>query len=229
MYWFWDPTMILLIPAIGLAIYAQSKVRRAYAKYSKVRSRRGLTGAQVARGILDQNGMHDVPIEVTPGTLTDHYDPKKRVMRLSQEVYGSPSLAALGIAAHETGHAMQHSTGYYPLALRNGFVPVASFGSKAAFPLFFIGFLFHSSGAAWLMDVGVILFAAAVAFHLVTLPVELNASRRAIRLLASEGYLTDDEVGPARSVLNAAAWTYVAAATMAIMQLIRMLMLRGRR
>jgi len=226
MYWFWDSTMILLIPAIALAIYAQSKVRGAYAKYSQVLSRRGMTGAQAARSMLDRNGMSDVNIEMAPGVLTDHYDPRGRVMRLSEGVYRSSSLAALGIAAHETGHAVQHNSGYYPLALRNGFVPVASFGSKAAFPLFLIGLIFHTG---WMLDLGIILFAAAVAFHLVTLPVELNASRRAIRMLAGEGYLTDDEVEPARSVLNAAAWTYVAAAAMAVMQLLRMLMLRDRR
>lgn len=224
-FFFFDRTMLLLIPALILAVYAQAKVRGAFSRYSQVRARRGATGAQVAQELLRQNGVYDVEVEPTGGTLTDHYDPRKHVLKLSEGVYYSNSVAALGVAAHETGHAVQHALGYFPLALRNGFVPFARFGSMLAFPLFFIGWFFFRSGL--LMDIGIILFALAVAFHIVTLPVELNASRRALGMLSSGGYLAQDEVGSARAVLNAAAWTYVASATMAVMQLLRLLMLRG--
>ena len=224
---FWDPTFILIIPALILAFYAQSKVRRTYAHYSQVRNHKGLTGAQVARRLLDSAGLGDVDIQKVEGNLTDHYDPRKRVLRLSEGVHSSPSVAAIGIAAHETGHAMQHSDGYAPLKLRAAFVPVASLGSGLAFPLFLIGFIFTSFRV--LMDVGIIFFAAAVLFHLVTLPVEYNASNRAIKTLSSGGYLVGDEIQGAKAVLSAAAWTYVAAATMAITQLLRLLILRGMR
>ena len=217
-------TMILLIPALILAVYAQAKVRGAFRRYSQVRSTRGVRGAQVAQELLRQNGL-DVEVEPTGGTLTDHYNPRTHVLKLSEGVYYSNSVAALGVAAHETGHAVQHGLGYFPLALRNGFVPLANFGSTLAFPLFFIGLLFGRN--MLLMNIGIVLFAMAVAFHIVTLPVELNASRRALTMLSSGGYLAQDEVGSARAVLNAAAWTYVASATMAVMQLVRLLMLRG--
>jgi Zn-dependent membrane protease YugP len=225
---FWlDRTFMLLIPAFFLAIYAQSKVKRTYARYSQVRNHSGLTGEQVARRLLDSSGMGDVEIERIEGNLTDHYDPRKRVLRLSEGVYGSQSVAALGIAAHESGHAMQHSQGYVPIKLRAAVVPVASFGSSMAFPLFFIGLIFSSFKV--LMDVGIFFFVGAVLFHLVTLPVELNASGRAIKVLSSGGYLVGDELRGARAVLTAAAWTYVAAATMAVTQLLRMLILRNMR
>ena len=226
MFWL-DPTFMLLIPAFILAIYAQSKVKRTYARYSQVRNHSGLTGAQVARRLLDSSGLGDVEIERIEGNLTDHYDPRKRALRLSEGVYGSQSVAALGIAAHESGHAMQHSQGYVPIKLRAAVVPVASFGSSMAFPLFFIGLIFSSFKV--LMDVGIFFFVGAVLFHLVTLPVELNASGRAIKVLSSGGYLVGDELRGARAVLTAAAWTYVAAATMAVTQLVRMLILRNMR
>ena len=222
---FFDSTFILLIPAIVLAIYAQIKIRSAYAKYSKYGTRIRMTGAQVARELLTQNGLRHVEVEPVPGNLTDHYDPREQTLRLSEEVYRSTSIAALGVAAHETGHAIQHGTSYYPLMLRNSFVPVVNFGSSLALPVFFIGLIFvHST---LMMDIGIVLYTAAVAFHMVTLPVELNASRRAIGLLSSQGYLSAEEVGPAKKVLNAAAWTYVAATAMAVMTLIRLLVLRG--
>jgi len=224
---FWDPTFIMIIPALILAFYAQTKVRSTYAKFSQVRNHRGLTGAQVARHLLDSAGLSDVEVEKVPGELTDHYDPRKKILRLSEGVYGSQSVAAVGIAAHETGHAMQDGKGYMPLKIRATFVPVASLGSTLAFPLFFVGFIFSSFRV--LMDVGIIFFAGAVLFHLVTLPVEFNASNRAIKTLADGGYLVGEETRSARAVLNAAAWTYVAAATMAIMQLLRLLILRGSR
>ena len=221
-----DRTMILLIPAVMLGLYAQMRIRSAYAKYSRVRSRSGWTGAQMARRMLDASGLRDVDIEVVKGRLSDHYDPKKRVLRLSEGVYYSDSVAALGVAAHETGHALQHGHGYLPLSLRSHFVPAASFGSSLAWPLFFIGFFFSSS-VSFLMDLGIVFFSAAVLFHVVTLPVEFNASRRALAILAGQSYLTEGETKAAGKVLHAAAWTYVAAATMAIMQLMRMLVLRG--
>ncbi len=222
-----DPTFILLIPALILAFYAQAKVKNTFTRYSRVRSTRGYTGREVARALLNMRGLGDVPVEETKGSLTDHYDPKSRKLRLSEAVYDSNSVAALGVAAHETGHALQHADNYGPLMLRSTMVPVANFGSILAFPLFFIGFLFSS--VSWLMDVGIIFFSAAVFFSLVTLPVELNASARALALLREGGYLSESELPHARSVLNAAAWTYVAAATMAITQLVRLLLLRNMR
>ncbi|TKJ41772.1 zinc metallopeptidase [candidate division LCP-89 bacterium B3_LCP] len=225
---FFDPTFILLIPALILAFYAQSKVKSTFAKFSKVRASRSNTGKDVARALLDMRGLGDIPVELTKGRLSDHYDPRKKILRLSEPVYGSDSVAALGIAAHETGHALQHADNYGPLMLRSSIVPVANFGSFLAFPLFFIGFLFSNS-VPWLMDVGIIFFSGAVAFSLITLPVEFNASSRALTLLREGGYLTDTELPHAKAVLNAAAWTYVAAATMAITHLVRLLILRGMR
>ena len=225
---FFDPTFILLIPALILAFYAQSKVKSTFARYSQVRSSRGFTGEQVARQLLDMRGLGDVKVESTKGALTDHYDPRSRKLALSETVHDSASVAALGVAAHETGHALQHADAYRPLMLRTNLVPVANFGSMLAFPLFIIGFLFANS-VGWLMDVGIIVFSVAVAFSLVTLPVEFNASSRALALLRQGGYLNDQELPHARAVLNAAAWTYVAAATMAVSQLIRLLILRGSR
>lgn len=224
---FFDRTMILLIPAVILGFYAQMRIRNTYARYSRFSSRNGWTGAQIARRMLDASGLRDVDIEQIRGKLSDHYDPKKRVLRLSKGVYASDSVAALGVAAHETGHALQHGQGYLPLRLRSHFVPAANFGSGLAWPLFFIGFFFSESGLYFLMDVGIVFFSAAVLFHVVTLPVELDASRRALAMLGGQGYLTEEETKAAGKVLHAAAWTYVAAATMAIMQLIRMVMLRG--
>ncbi len=224
---FWDPTMILLIPALILAFWAQAKVKGAYAKYSRIRSASGLTGAQVARSILNQNGLSDVDIEEQPGQLSDHYDPRTRTVRLSEGVYRYNSVAALGIAAHEVGHAIQHSRGYAPLAFRSMLLGPANLGSWMAFPLFFIGFIFSSMHV--LMTVGIILFTAALAFQLVTLPVEFDASRKAIDNLRRSGILEESDVSGARAVLSAAALTYVAAATMALSQLIRLLVLRNMR
>ena len=179
-----------------------------------------------ARELLDSHGLYDVRVEMTPGHLTDHYDPRSRVLRLSRDVYHSTSLAALGVAAHETGHALQHAQNYVPLGIRNNLFPVAHFGSQMAFPLFFLGFLF---GGPLLMDIGIMLFAAALLFQVVTLPVEYNASSRAMQLLEVGGYLAPDEAPKAKSVLSAAALTYLAATAMAVLQLIRLLVLRGHR
>lgn len=221
---FWDPTMIILIPAVLISAYAQMKVSSTFNHYSQVPSHRGMTGADVARYILNQNGLHDVPIERIGGHLSDHYDPRSRVVRLSAEVYGSTSLAALGVAAHEVGHAVQHAIGYLPLYVRNTVIPVTQIGSYLAMPLFFIG-LFMSS--PMLVEWGVLLFGGIVFFQLVTLPVEFNASSRAVATLGSEGFLDDTELKGTGKVLRAAALTYVAAALMAVLQLVRLVLISG--
>ncbi len=226
---FFDYTFFLLIPPLLLALFAQAKVRGTYAKFSRVGASSRITGAQMAKEILDLGGASGVGVEQTPGRLSDHYDPRKRVLRLSPGVYDSHSIAALGIAAHEAGHALQHQTGYAPLHLRNLIYPVASFGSTLAFPLFFIGFLMSSKGPSILMDIGILLFSGAVVFSLLTLPVEFNASRRAMALLGERGYLRGQELDGARRVLSAAALTYVASTAMAAMQLLRMFILRSAR
>ncbi len=225
---FHDPTFLLVIPALILALYAQSRVRGAYRKYSQVGSQSRLTGAQAAYQLLQTAGAGDVQIEKTPGDLTDHYDPRKKVLRLSQGVHDSSSIAALGIAAHETGHAIQHHDHYQPMALRSLIYPVANLGSTLAFPIFFAGFIF-SRGPNILMDIGILLFTGAVAFSVVTLPVEFNASKRALALLEERRFLTPDEMAGARKVLGAAALTYVAATAMAAVQLLRMFILRSSR
>lgn len=223
-YPFFDPTMILLIPAIILAVWAQGRVRKAYNKYSQVGTSAGLTGAQVARRILDRFGLQDVQVKATQGTLSDHYDPKKREVHLSEGIYSRSSLAAMAIAAHEVGHAVQHARDYSFLKFRHALAGPVQFGSWLAFPLIIIGLLVASPG---LMDAGIILFSAVVLFHLVTLPVEFNASRRAIQVLTTDGYVQPQEVDGAKKVLNAAAWTYVAAAAAAILNLLRLVLLRG--
>jgi len=228
---FFGPTMFIVIPGIILTLWAQMKVSSAYKKYSRVRSRSGLTGAQVARGILDSNGLRAVGIEPIRGKLTDHYDPRSGILRLSEGVYGSQSIAALGIAAHEAGHAVQHGVKYPALALRTAIAPAAATGSQLGIWLFMIGILvsYFSGGMAWLMDAGIILFGVAVVFTLITLPVEFNASKRALLVLENAGYLTTDELPHAKAVLDAAALTYVAAAATAVLTLIRLFILRGSR
>lgn len=224
--WFYDTTFILLIPAFILAMIAQARVQTTFNKYSRVASRSYKTGASVARELLDEAGLGNVRIEMVRGRLSDHYDPRARVVRLSPDVYGGRSIASLAVAAHETGHAIQHAAGYVPLNIRNNLFPVAAFGSQAAFPLFFVGLLFASD---MLMTVGIWVFLAALAFQVVTLPVEFDASRRAMRLLSAGSYLAADEAKGARAVLNAAAWTYVAAVAVSLMHLLRLLILRGSR
>ncbi len=226
---FGDPTFILIIPALILAFYAQSKVKGAYKTYSQVFASSRLTGAQVAHQILQTAGAGEVTIEKQPGQLTDHYDPRKKVLRLSQGVHDSPSIAALGIAAHEAGHALQDHDHYQPMALRSLIYPVASLGSTLAFPLFFVGFLFSKNGPSVLMDIGILLFTGAVAFSVVTLPVEFNASKRALTLLEERSFLTPGEMVGARKVLSAAALTYVASTAMAAVQLLRMFLMRSSR
>ena len=223
---YYDPTFILLIPAIILALYAQFKVQSTYAKMSQVRSNKGLTGAEVGRKLLDRNGLNNIGIEMIPGNLTDNYDPRDKKLHLSEGVYANDSIAAFGIVAHEVGHAVQDQKAYAPLKIRAGLVPVANIGSQLAIPLFFIGLIFS---APKLMDIGIILFSIAVAFTVITLPVEFNASRRAVAMLSDSGYVTEDELPLAKRVLDAAALTYVAATAMAVLNLIRLLALRGSR
>ena len=218
--------LYLILPAALLAMYAQVKINSTYSKFSKVASRREITGAEVARRILDQNGLQSVQIGHVAGNLTDHYDPRTQVVNLSDSVYNSTSVAAIGVAAHETGHAVQHAVGYAPIKIRNAIVPVVNIGSTLSIPLFLLGFLF-SIGI--LADIGIILFSFAVLFQLVTLPVEFNASRRAIATLESGYILDDEELGGAKKVLGAAAMTYVASAAMALAQLLRLILIRGNR
>lgn len=226
---FFDPTMLLILPALAFAMWAHFKVRSTYEKWSRVPSSRGEAGESIARSILSRNALSSVSVGEVPGMLSDHYDPRSKSVKLSEGIYHSHSVAALSVAAHECGHAMQDKEGYVPLMFRTSIVPVASFSSMAAFPLFFIGFLFGHGSLAFLMDLGIILFGAALAFHLVTLPVEFNASSRAIAQLENGGYLSAGEINGAREVLNAAALTYVAATAMSAMQLIRMVLLRNSR
>lgn len=223
---FYDSTFLLILPAVALALYAQWKVRSTFARYSEQRSGSGYTGAQVAAELMRRAGISDVRIEPVQGALADHYDPRAKVLRLSPEVYESTSVAALGVAAHETGHALQHREKYAPLALRSAIVPLAGFGTNAALLLFIIGIF---AGIPALMDLGILLFLGYVVFALITLPVEFNASSRAVQLLQAHGFVLPQEAQGVRAVLNAAALTYVAAAAMALLQLIRLIVLRNRR
>jgi len=223
---FWDPTYIIVLPALLLAIYAQFRVQSTYRRFSQVPIANGLTGAQVAQEILRRNGLSEVEIDRTEGMLSDHYDPRTRTLSLSSDVHDGISVASAGVAAHETGHAIQHARGYAPLALRSAMVPTVQFGSWLAWPIFIIGFLFHSGT---MLQLGILIFSAFVAFTVVTLPVEFDASARALRALREESLVTDDELRGVRSVLTAAALTYVAAAASAILELVRMLLLANMR
>ncbi len=224
-YWF-DPTMILLLPAVLLAAYAQFKVQSTFNKYSQISNSKGKTGAEVATYLLRANGIHDVKVEPTRGNLTDHYDPRSKVIRLSESVYSSDSLAAIGVAAHETGHAIQDNVDYMFLRVRHAIFPVVNIASSLSMPLFFIGILFSISG---LMQLGILFFVSTLVFQVVTLPVEFNASSRAMDILEENNFVNREEIGPAKKVLNAAALTYVAAAIMSLMQLIRLLVLANMR
>lgn len=223
-FFMFDSTMLLLIPAIVLAIWAQIRVKSAFKKYSRINSSQGYTGLKVAEYLLRQNGVTDVQVESVEGTLSDHYDPRSKKVRLSAENYKGSSLAALAVSAHEVGHAIQHSKGYVPLQIRHSILPVTNISSWAAFPLFFIGFFFQYP---LLMDLGIIFFAGVVLFHFVTLPVEFNASSRALSILESNGFLVSSEITGAKKVLNAAALTYVAATAVSLIHLIRLIILRG--
>lgn len=232
---FFDPTYILVIIGAVLCMAASAKVNSTYKKYAKVRSRSGMTGAQAAQRILQLSGIHDVQVQHIAGNLTDHYDPTHKVLRLSDSVYGSPSVAAIGVAAHECGHALQHKEGYAPLKIRSILVPAANIGSKLGLPLVIlgiilgIGFRLPGGGYFSLAQIGVWVFAFAVLFQIVTLPVEFNASGRALKMLGNYGMLGSDEVSGCRRVLSAAALTYVAAAASSILQLLRLLYLSNSR
>lgn len=219
--------MMILVPALILTMYAQYKVKSTYAKYSKIGVHSRMRGVDVANAVLRDAGVSVSEVTPIPGNLTDHYDPRRRALRLSEGVYYGESVAALGVAAHEAGHAMQHSKSYAPLALRNVIYPVASIGTNMGQVLFFVGLVM--SWNQMLMNIGIWLFSGAVFFTLLTLPVEFNASRRAMVALANGGYLEPDELKGARAVLRAAALTYVAAAMMAALQLLRMIMISRRR
>ncbi len=235
MYFFYDSTMIILIPAIIFAMFAQSKVQSAFNRYSKVRNMKNLTGAQAARRMLDYNGLQDVQINAIGGSLTDNYDPRRRVLNLSQSVYGVNSVAAVSVACHEAGHALQHAHGYTPLKLRNTIVPVVNFASRLTWPMILIGILLIGAGSYemnlfgnLLFDIGVIAFAAIVVFHAVTLPVEFDASNRAIKKMEELGLVAEEDIPGSKKVLRAAALTYVAALATAVANLLRILAIRGR-
>jgi len=215
-----------LIPAFLLAIWAQINVKSTFEKYSRVRAYKGLTAAEVARMLLDRAGLTYVPINRVSGHLTDNYDPIRKAINLSEPVYGSFSIASLGVAAHECGHAIQHSLGYSPLMIRNTIFPVVSLSTNLAFPLFFVGMMLSYAG---LMTLGIILFTGAIIFHLITLPVEFNASSRALTALGSTGTLSPEELVGARAVLRSASWTYIAATVMLAVQLLRMIMIKNQR
>ncbi|MBM7685503.1 zinc metallopeptidase [Defluviitalea raffinosedens] len=221
-----EPSYIfLVVPAILLTMYAQSKVNTTFNKYLRVASISGYTGAEAARAILHSAGIYDVQVEMIPGQLTDHYDPRSKTLRLSSTVYNSHSIAAIGVAAHEVGHAIQHNKGYMFLTIRNTIVPVVNIGSQMAMPLIVLGLIFSS----FLVNLGILLFSGIVLFQLITLPVEFNASRRAISILENEGFLAANEIGPAKKVLSAAALTYVASAAVAIANLLHLITVFGGR
>ncbi|HTK70594.1 MAG TPA: zinc metallopeptidase [Candidatus Eisenbacteria bacterium] len=229
---FWDPTMLLLIPAMILAFYAQTKVKSTYQKYSEVLASSRRTGRDIARTILSQNGITDVEVVEGEGFLSDHYDPIKKVVRLSPHNFSEPSVAAISVAAHEVGHAIQHAKGYAPLQMRTAIFPLANIGTMLAWPILLIGLFFvpgvRIAGVS-LIDIGILLFSFGVAFQLITLPVEFDASRRALVQLNQLGLVSPDEQAGAKKVLDAAALTYVAAAAAAMLQLVRLLILRDRR
>lgn len=224
-YYYYDPTYMLIVISALISLFAQFLVNSRFSKYSRVRSRSGMTGAQAAERILQSQGIYDVAIQRVSGKLTDHYDPRNKTLNLSDAVYASTSVAAVGVAAHECGHAIQHARGYAPLSFRSALVPVANIGSQLSWLFIILGIFF--GGSHTLIMIGILMFSAAVLFQLVTLPVEFNASGRALKLLSETGILQKDEVSDTRKVLSAAALTYVAAATTAVLQLLRLLRLFG--
>ena len=224
-FYYYDPTYILVLIGAVLSLWASATVKSTYNKYSRVYSYSGLTGAQAAAQILRQAGIYDVRIEHVSGNLTDHYDPKARVLRLSDSVYGSNSVAAIGVAAHECGHAIQDQEDYVPLRFRSAFVPVANLGTQVAFPILLLGVFLGSSH--FLIQVGLLCFFFGVLFQLSTLPVEFNASGRAVRILRETGMMSDDELSKTKKVLSAAAMTYVAAAAASILSMLRLIILFG--
>lgn len=229
-YYYWDPTYILVVIGAVICMIASARVKGTFNKYSQLRSMSGMNGAQVAQRVLQAAGIYDVQVRHVSGSLTDHYDPRTKTVNLSDPVYNAASVAALGVAAHECGHAIQHAKSYAPLSIRSALVPIANFGSMLAWPVILIGLLFNTRSSGLIIDIGILLFSAAVLFQLVTLPVEFDASRRALVMLRTQGILADDELKYTRRVLKSAALTYVASAAAAILQLLRIILItNGRR
>ena len=227
---YFDPTYVLVLIGVVICMIASAKMNSTFNKYTRVRSHSGMTGRDAAEQILHREGLYDVRIEHISGNLTDHYDPRNKTLSLSDSVYGSTSVAAVGVAAHECGHAIQHAKSYAPLSIRSALVPIANFGSMLAWPVILIGLLFNTRSSGLIIDIGILLFSAAVLFQLVTLPVEFDASRRALVMLRTQGILADDELRYTRRVLKSAALTYVASAAAAILQLLRIILItNGRR
>lgn len=226
---FYDPTYILVMIGVVICLLASAKMNSTFSKYSRVRSHSGMTGKEAAEALLHREGIYDVRVEYVAGNLTDHYDPRSKVLRLSDATYQQTSVAAIGVAAHECGHAIQHARGYAPLSIRSVLVPVANFGSSIAWPLIIIGLIMNSQTSQLFLNLGVIAFSMAVLFQIVTLPVEFNASRRALKILGNTGMLYPDEVRETRKVLTAAALTYIAGAASAILQLLRLIMISNSR
>lgn len=229
-YYYWDPTYILVVIGAVICMIASARVKGTFNKYSQLRSMSGMNGAQVAQRVLQAAGIYDVQVRHVSGSLTDHYDPRTKTVNLSDPVYNATSVAALGVAAHECGHAIQHAKNYAPLSIRSALVPIANFGSMLAWPVILIGLLFNTRSSGLIIDIGILLFSAAVLFQLVTLPVEFDASRRALVMLRTQGILADDELKYTIRVLKSAALTYVASAAAAILQLLRIILItNGRR
>lgn len=229
-YYYWDPTYILVVIGAVICMIASARVKGTFNKYSQLRSMSGMNGAQVAQRVLQAAGIYDVQVRHVSGSLTDHYDPRTKTVNLSDPVYNATSVAALGVAAHECGHAIQHAKSYAPLSIRSALVPVANFGSMLAWPVILIGLFFNTRSSGLIIDIGILLFSAAVLFQLVTLPVEFDASRRALVMLRTQGILADDELKYTRRVLKSAALTYVASAAATILQLLRIILItNGRR
>ena len=229
-YYYWDPTYILVVIGAVICMIASARVKGTFNKYSQLRSMSGMNGAQVAQRVLQAAGIYDVQVRHVSGSLTDHYDPRTKTVNLSDPVYNATSVAALGVAAHECGHAIQHAKSYAPLSIRSALVSIANFGSMLAWPVILIGLFFNTRSSGLIIDIGILLFSAAVPFQLVTLPVEFDASRRALVMLRTQGILSDDELKYTRKVLKSAALTYVASAAAAILQLLRIILItNGRR
>ena len=226
---YYDPTYVMVLIGVVICMLASANVNRTFQKYSRIRSHSGMTGREAAERLLHANGIYDVTVQRVAGNLTDHYDPRNKTLNLSDSTYASTSVAAIGVAAHECGHAVQHANGYAPLKIRGSLVPVANFGSTLAWPLILIGFLIQGNASVLLINLGILLFSAAVLFMIVTLPVEFNASSRALKSLETNGILYTEEVADTRKVLRAAALTYVASAASAILQLLRLILISGGR
>ena len=225
---YYDPTYVMVLIGVVICMLASANVNRTFQKYSRIRSHSGMTGREAAERLLHANGIYDVTVQRVAGNLTDHYDPRNKTLNLSDSTYASTSVAAIGVAAHECGHAVQHANGYAPLKIRGSLVPVANFGSTLAWPLILIGFLIQGNASVLLINLGILLFSAAVLFQIVTLPVEFNASSRALKALETNGILYTEEVADTRKVLRAAL-TYVASAASAILQLLRLILISGGR